>query len=49
MVGALKISGRKGRPHVVDPFYLKFLVKLTPLQQKYDFQSIFARSAMAQP
>jgi len=30
-----------------DPFYLKFWVKLTPLERKRQFQSIFARSASA--
>jgi len=30
-----------------DPFYLKFCVKLTPLERNRHFQSIFARSASA--
>jgi len=30
-----------------DPFYLKFWVKLTPLERIADFQSIFALSASA--
>jgi len=30
-----------------DPFYLKFWVKLTALEWKHHFQSIFARSASA--
>jgi len=30
-----------------DPFCLKFWVKLTPLSEIADFQSIFARSASA--
>jgi len=30
-----------------DPFYLKYWVKLTRLERKRQFQSIFARSASA--
>jgi len=30
-----------------DTFYLNFWVKLTPLSEIADFQSIFARSALA--